>query len=149
MAKPEEGTATSPDAPAESPDNDLTAGGCLVFVALLVLVAGLLSLAAGGVLAHVGPSKPDPDNVRCGDAVMVRGDTCIAFGGGPEDGGSYREVADQQRRQAHTHDVNHRRASAAMRTGGVLVAIALGLYVLGYLALKGQERRRRGATGRG
>ena len=85
MTMPEEGTATSPGAPADNPENDVTAGGCVALLALLVLVAGLLGVAIGGFFALAAPSKPDPDNVRCGDDIMAPGDTCIAFGGGPDE----------------------------------------------------------------
>lgn len=142
MTTPEEGAATFPGAPGEDPEGEVTAGGCLVLVAFVALAAGLLALAVGGFFAHAGPSAQDPDNVRCGDDIMERGDTCLAFGGGPDEGGSYDEVADQQRRKARTHRISHQRSSTAFRTGGALVAVALGLYVIGFVALKREERRR-------
>ena len=127
----------------DGPEDQVTAGGCVLLLAVVLLVMGLLGLAAGALFANIGPSDPDLDEVRCGDDVMARGDTCIVFGGGPEDGGSYEEVADQQRGQARTHAANHRRASVALRTGGFLLAASLVLYVAGYATLARGERRRR------
>jgi hypothetical protein len=139
---PDDDTGAPADTPAARPDDEVTTGGCLLLVAVLLLGVGVLALAASAFFAHVGPSEPDPDTVRCGDEVMRRGDTCIAFGGVEGDGGDYADMAEQQADQGRTHRANHDRASTTFRVGGALLAIGVVLYVAATLTLTRRERRR-------
>lgn len=122
------------------------ASGVVVLAAIAASIAALVALALGGVFVWAAPSMPDAGAVRCGDDVMDRGDECIVFGGdtddtGYDEGGDYSEMRANQEDQARHHRTLHHRASLAFRTGGVLFAIAVVLYIVGVVIGTRHQRR--------
>lgn len=122
------------------------ATGVVVLVAIAALVAALVALGLGGVFVWAAPSLPDAEVVQCGDDVMGRGDQCIVFGGdtddtGYDEGGDYSEMRANQEDQARHHRTLHHRASLAFRTGGILFAIAVVLYLVGVVIGTRHQRR--------
>ena len=129
-----------------------SAGTWVSFAGILALIAAFVAFAVGGFFVWAAPSDPDPDVVRCGDDVMRPGDTCLAFGGDPDDegideGGDYGEMRADRERQARRHDDAHGSASAAFHIGAILLPVAVLLVVVGLVVTALQQRQRRGSHG--
>jgi hypothetical protein len=129
-----------------------SAGTWVSFAGILALIAAFVAFAVGGFFVWAAPSDPDPDLVRCGEDVMRPGDTCLAFGGDPDDegideGGDYGEMRADRERQARRYDDAHGSASAAFHIGAILLPVAFLLVVVGLVVTALQQRPRRGSHG--
>jgi hypothetical protein len=102
-------------------------GGALKAGAFFLVVA--LAAFGFGARAQSFVEQYNPSEVICGEDVMTPDDVCLAYGDG---GGDYGEVRAQQEQ---SHQINERIASISPMVGIGTGALAVLLFVVGFVKL--------------